>query len=172
MRALLAGGADLHARNGLRADSPTPLMLARALLERDGTHEGAQLVVDAAAPWSPRTHALFPKAARERAVELLLAGELLAREARLAAMLDLWQQRVMPHAVSRESRGLAPCARRAARARRGARAGGWLHDQEAAWTCTHAGASVQLHSGAVHMTTQPTSPQPHHITFRYAAQPC
>lgn len=64
VRALLAGVADLHARNGLRADSPTPLMLARALLERDGTHEGAQLVVDAAAQWSARTHALSAHAAQ------------------------------------------------------------------------------------------------------------
>jgi hypothetical protein len=48
---------------------------------------------------------LFPKAARTRAVELLLLGALLAREERFAnkatAVLDVWRQHMMAHAVSR-----------------------------------------------------------------------
>lgn len=106
VRALLVDGADVHASDGLSADSPTPLKLARAALARGSTaHEGAQLIVDAAAPWSPRNHALFPKAARARAVELLLLGRLLAREARFEgksiALLDVWQH-VLAFAVGRE----------------------------------------------------------------------
>jgi hypothetical protein len=60
VRELLVGGADLHACDG-GADAPTLLLLARALLQRDWGHEGANLVVCAAAPWSPEVnHTLFP----------------------------------------------------------------------------------------------------------------
>lgn len=107
VRALIVGGADLHASDGLGADSPTPLGLAHALLARNAAESKcAQLVVDAAAPWSPHNNALFPRAARARAVELLLVGCLLTREERFArgasAVLDVWQRYVMAHAVSRE----------------------------------------------------------------------
>jgi hypothetical protein len=106
VRALVTAGTDLHARDGLDADAPSPLSLARQLLVRDAAHENAQLVVDAAAPWSPHNHALFPKAARARAIELLLLGCLVAREQRFAccetALIDVWRQHVMAHAVTRQ----------------------------------------------------------------------
>jgi hypothetical protein len=80
VRELLIGGADLHACEG-GAAAPTPLLLARALLQRDLGHEGAQLVVRAAAPWSPVVNqGSFPARARERAVKLSVLGHLLARE--------------------------------------------------------------------------------------------
>jgi hypothetical protein len=50
VRELLVAGADLHACDG-DVDAPTPLLVAHALLLRDQGHEGAQLVVRAAAPW-------------------------------------------------------------------------------------------------------------------------
>lgn len=107
VRALIIGGADLHASDRQRADSPTPLTLARAALALDAAHERARLVVEAAAPWSRRNHALFPQPARARAVSLLLLGHALAREGRFAgeasAVLDVWQEHVMAHAVERSS---------------------------------------------------------------------
>jgi hypothetical protein len=67
VRELLVGGADPHACDS-GGDAPTPLLLARALLQRDLEHEGAQLVVRAAAPWSPVVnHSLFPAPVRARA---------------------------------------------------------------------------------------------------------
>lgn len=99
VRTLLADGADPHASDGMSADSPTPLGLARALLARNAAHVGAKLVVDAVAPWSRHNHALFPEAARARAFKLLLLGHLLAREARLA--LDVWEHHIMALVVCR-----------------------------------------------------------------------
>lgn len=83
VRTLIVAGANLCASDGGGGDAPTPLAIARELFSRssDG-HVGAQLVVDAAAPWSPTNHALFPKAARSRAMALLLLGRLLLREER------------------------------------------------------------------------------------------
>jgi hypothetical protein len=103
---LLVGGADLHACDG-GADAPTPLLLARVLLQRDSGHEGAQLVVRAAAPWSPVVnHSLFPARACARAVKLFALGHLLARERPELviagqAFIDVWVEHVMPHAVAR-----------------------------------------------------------------------
>ncbi|KAJ1634748.1 ankyrin repeat-containing domain protein [Pavlovales sp. CCMP2436] len=94
VRQLLVGGADVHASNGSGDGAPTPLGLARVLLARDPAHEGASLVVAAAAPWSRENHALFPAHVRARAAELLRLGQLLVREARFAgeeiALLDVW----------------------------------------------------------------------------------
>jgi hypothetical protein len=45
----------------------------------------AQLLLDAALPWSPRTHALFPPAARARVVELLRIGVQLSRASESSA---------------------------------------------------------------------------------------
>ena len=84
---------------------------ARPLLG-DGSDDGrAALIVRAAAPWSPRTHALFPAGAKARAVELLRVGWLLARELQEAsaahavemAFRDAWLGHVMPHALERAS---------------------------------------------------------------------
>jgi hypothetical protein len=109
VRELLVGRADLHACDG-GADAPTPLLLARALLQRVSGHEGAQLVVRAAAPWSPVVnHGLFPPPARARAVELFVLGHLLAREQPELviagrAFIDVWAEHVMPHALTRDGR--------------------------------------------------------------------
>jgi len=104
VRQLLAGGADVHASDGSGDGAPTPLGLARALLARDPAHEGASLVVAAAAPSSRTNHALFPAHARVRAAELLRLGQLLVREARFAgdevALLDVWPI-VIAHALGR-----------------------------------------------------------------------
>ena len=66
----------------------------------------AALVLRAAQPWSPQTHALFPTASRARAVEMLLMGYRLSRESRFegetVAMLDVWITVVMPHLVQRQ----------------------------------------------------------------------
>jgi len=98
------GGADVHASDGSGNDAPTPIGLARALLARDSAHEGASLVVAAAAPWSRKNHALFPAHVRARAAELLRLGQLLLREACFAgkegALLDVWPL-VVAHALSR-----------------------------------------------------------------------
>jgi hypothetical protein len=107
VRELLVGGFDLHACDG-GADAPTPLLLARALLQRDLEHEGAQLVVRAAAPWSPVVnHSPFPEQARARAVQLFVLGHLLASErAELViagrAFIDVWVEHVMPHMLMRD----------------------------------------------------------------------
>jgi len=104
VRQLLVGGADVHASDGSGDGAPTPLGLARALLARDPAHEGASLVVAAAAPSSRTNHALFPAHARVRAAELLRLGQLLVREARFAgdevALLDVWPI-VIAHALGR-----------------------------------------------------------------------
>ena len=59
----------------------------------------------AAEPWGPRTHALFPAAARAFAVEALLLGHQLSRQPRFAgeegSIVDAWVQFVMPSAVLR-----------------------------------------------------------------------
>jgi ankyrin repeat protein len=104
VRALLAGGADLHASDS-KADSPTPLSLARELLQQRGSaDERAELIVRAAGPWSPHAHPLFPAHARARAVELLLLGRQLARQRfeQAGGLVDVWVAHVMPLAVVRE----------------------------------------------------------------------
>jgi len=104
-RALLRGGADLHAAS--QPGGPTPLSLAEGLRTAGDAPEGsaADLVLSASRLWSPQTHALFPVAAREHAVAVFIAGHLLARETRFegvaVAMLDVWMAYVLPHAVTR-----------------------------------------------------------------------
>jgi hypothetical protein len=114
VRALLVAGADVRASDG-EANAPTPLSLAEARLLQgdrldDDSHAAAALIVRAAAPWSPRTHALFPTTAKARAVELLRIGWLLARHLQglLAdttqvevAYRDVWLSHIMRHAISR-----------------------------------------------------------------------
>ena len=104
-RELLRGGADLHA--AAAAGGPTPLLLAQALHAAGDAAEGsaASLVLAAAEPWSPRTHSLFPAAARTLAAELLLIGHQLSRQPRFAgkeiSLVDVWTVLVMPSAVVR-----------------------------------------------------------------------
>ena len=103
-RALLRNGADIHAS---APNGPTPLSLAKAMREQGSAVDGsaAQLVIDAAQPWSVQTHSLFPSKARALAVELLWVGHLLSRQVRLegpvAALLDVWMEMVVPSAVVR-----------------------------------------------------------------------
>lgn len=100
----LRAGADLRAGDGA-ADAPTPLALARRVLEADPRHAAASCVVAAARPWSAETHHLFPPADRARATRLLVLGHQLATDARFGgasgALRDVWVTHVMPHAVER-----------------------------------------------------------------------
>jgi len=99
-------GADIHA--AAQPGGPTPLSRARELEAAGEAKEGtaAFLILEAAKPWSKKTHHLFGPKARARAVELMRPGELLAREARFGnegrAMHDVWFAVVMAHAVVRE----------------------------------------------------------------------
>ena len=101
-RALLRDGADLHATAA--PGGPTPFSLARAV-QAPATGSPAALVLQAAAPWSPRTHSLFPEAARDRATSLMLLGHALSRSSRFtgeeAALFDVWLEVVMRFAVQR-----------------------------------------------------------------------
>jgi ankyrin repeat protein len=111
VRALLVDGADVRAGDGA-ADAPTPLSLAAArLLHADGDGRAA-LIVSAATPWSPKTHALFPVRAKARAVELVRIGWLQARHLQSlvadttqieVAFRDARLGHVMPHAIERAS---------------------------------------------------------------------
>ena len=62
-------------------------------------------MLQAAEPWGPRTHALFPAAARAFAVEALLLGHQLSRQPRFAgeegSIVDIWTTLVMPSVVVR-----------------------------------------------------------------------
>ena len=102
--ALLRAGADLAASGS--AGGPTPLSLARELDAVTGpTVHAAALVVRAGAPWGPKTHELWPAAARKRAVELVGLGYQLSQEARWGtegqAVMDCWLVGVMKFAVER-----------------------------------------------------------------------
>lgn len=103
---LLRAGADVHSHTSA-PDAPTPVSLARALAAggRAPLGSAADLILRAAQPWCPHTHALFPRAARERARELVIVGYLLAAQPRFAAVSrqvqDVWVAHVMPHAVRR-----------------------------------------------------------------------
>ena len=66
-RSLLRDGADLFAAS--HTGGSTPLALAQGMLAAGKATGGSasHLVLCAARPWSPKTHVLFPAAARERA---------------------------------------------------------------------------------------------------------
>lgn len=97
---LLRNGADILAAS--TPNGPTPLSLAK-----DAADEGsaAWLVLRAAAPWNPKIHNLFPEAARERAVQMLLLGHLLSQQKRFSgqevAIFDIWMQNIVPQLVRR-----------------------------------------------------------------------
>ena len=62
----------------------------------------AALVLEAARPWSPASHALWPAAARRQAVNLLLVGSRLARLRHgTDTLLDIWTISVIPFVVCR-----------------------------------------------------------------------
>lgn len=95
---------NLHAAAGPLC--PTPLSFARQLCAAGEAPPGsaAALVLSAAEPWSPRTHALFPSCVRGRALFLLLVGHRLAMRENGkigSALIDVWIAHVMSLAVSR-----------------------------------------------------------------------
>jgi hypothetical protein len=104
-RSLLREGADLHV--AASPDGPTPLSLAQSMEATGDVTKGstAQLVLDAAKPWSKDTHSLFPSAARKRAAMLLRIGWDLSQQERFTneemAIFEVLQEHVMPHAIMR-----------------------------------------------------------------------
>ena len=101
--ALLRAGADLHA--AAEPGGPTPLSLAQALAAAGGAAEGtaAFLVLEAAKPWSRKTHKYFPEPARARAVELLRVGQWFKRlPSDFPIPFEVFEVFVMPHLVTRD----------------------------------------------------------------------
>ena len=101
--ALLRAGADIHA--GAESGVRTPLSLAQAMAAAGGAAEGtaAFLVLEAAKPWSRKTHKYFPAPARERAVELLRVGQWFKRLPNdFPIPFEVWEVFVMPHEVTRD----------------------------------------------------------------------
>ena len=107
VRRMLRAGADVHAKRGRPAC--TPVQRARDLSSLGTPSEPpARVLLDAASPWSPRNHTLFPAASRRIAAELLCIG-LRLRDRLMAAgrpgaaswSPDIWVQNVIPHAVTR-----------------------------------------------------------------------
>ena len=88
-------------------DVPTALEVAEELRDAGRAPAGspAALVLEASGPWSPKTHRLFPAAARARAVTLLMLGRQLSttfpRESE--SLFDAWREHVLPHAVHRHA---------------------------------------------------------------------
>ena len=63
----------------------------------------ARLILRAAAPWSPDTHALWGDGHRARAVEALKLGYLIAStraQTEHHAFVDVWIAHVLPHAIT------------------------------------------------------------------------
>ena len=117
-RALLRGGDNIHA--AAEPGGPTPLSLARDLeaaarpvIRRAFLHgfaellapriHNALLVLEAAKPWSRKTHHLFPAAARARARELMRVAQLIKRKSKYdASLADVFEACMMPHMVTRD----------------------------------------------------------------------
>ena len=101
--ALLRAGADIHAT--AEPGGPTPLSLAQALAAVGGAAEGtaAFLVLEAAKPWSRKTHKYFPEPARARAAELLRVGQWFKRLPNdFPIPFEVFEVFVMPHEVTRD----------------------------------------------------------------------
>ena len=86
----------------------TPVQLARRIASMAPVNQarGARLILDAAGPWSPSSHDLFPDATRARAVELLRLGYLLANTAAIGeeqGFTTAWTHFVMPYALDRDT---------------------------------------------------------------------
>ena len=114
---MLRDGADIHAE--VKPFGVTPLSIAqdlaaaaRPVIQRAFLHgfaeilapgvHNALLVLEAAKPWSRKTHTLFPAPARARAADLMRAasGSLLPSD--FPIPFELWETFVMPHAVTRD----------------------------------------------------------------------
>ena len=83
----------------------TPLSLAKAMAAEGRAAEGtaAFLVLEAAKPWSRKTHKYFPEPARARAVELLRVGQWFKRlPSDFPIQFEVWEVFVMPHMVTRD----------------------------------------------------------------------
>lgn len=97
---------EMAARIGLTVEPAyTPLETARRLCERGALPgSAAHVIVAATQPWSPANAHLFPRPARARALELLLAGCALGARLRASdesAFRDVWVGCVMPLAIDR-----------------------------------------------------------------------
>ena len=114
--ALLRAGADIHA--AAEPGGPTPLSLAQALAAAGGAAEGtaAFLVLEAAKPWSRKTHKYFPEPARARAADLMRVAQAIKRGkaayeadgvyvafASPAAVADVFESCVIPHDIASET---------------------------------------------------------------------
>ena len=94
VRKLLREGANVHACRNPGEDTPLSLAQNAKAHGRAQVNSGAYLICLAARPWCPSpplaNHSLFPKAARERAVELLVLGHRLSREGRFEGVSQVW----------------------------------------------------------------------------------
>ena len=94
---------DIHRAAG--PGGPTPLWIADALAAKGEAAEGtaAFLVLQAAKPWSRKTHKYFPAPARARAAELLRVGQWFKRlPSDFPIQFEVWEVFVMPHMVTRD----------------------------------------------------------------------
>ena len=99
-RALLRDGGDIHAE--VKPFGVTPLSIAQDLAAAARpVINSAFLVLEAAKPWSRKTHHLFPAPSRARAVELWPLGFRLSQQFGFPYE-DVWMTFVMPHAVTRD----------------------------------------------------------------------
>ena len=94
---------DIHRAAG--PGGPTPLWIADALAAKGEAAEGtaAFLVLQAAKPWSRKTHKYFPEPARARAAELLRVGQWFKRLPNdFPIPFEVFEVFVMPHMVTRD----------------------------------------------------------------------
>ena len=95
VRKLLREGANVHACRNPGEDTPFSLAQNEKAHGRAPIDSGAHLICLAAQPWCPSpplaNHSLFPKAARERAAELLVLGHRLSRDGRFQGVSQVWR---------------------------------------------------------------------------------
>ena len=109
-RALLRGGADLHAQplwrgvggKGTEAGPDTPLKRAQKF---GHSTDASRLLLSAASPWGPKNHDLFPFRTRKLAYRLLLVGyqlaSMLPAEEGRRGLVDVWIDAVLPLVLTR-----------------------------------------------------------------------
>ena len=97
---MLRDGGDIHAE--VKPFGVTPLSIAQDLeAAARPVIRSAFLVLEAAKPWSRKTHHLFPAPARARAVELWPLGFRLSQQYGFPYE-DVWMAIVMPREVTRD----------------------------------------------------------------------